>query len=65
MHSLRAGYLQTQLLLCQDPEILVKTAIIAGWVPYGKAQRAYIKASLRASLVCNKLWEAIENVRII
>ena len=47
-HSLRSGYLCTALLNTNDDlesrtAVLERTAIVAGWVPGGKAQMRYVK----------------------
>ena len=41
--------------------VLEKAALVAGWVPLGKAQMAYVKSHMKATIVCNQMHgEAID-----
>ena len=59
-HSLRSGHICSCLLFTgSDTEkkasVLELTAIVAGWKPYGKAQRRYIKAVAERTIVSSRL----------
>lgn len=36
-------------------DILIKTAVVAGWQPLGKAQIGYLHNCIRRTIICNKL----------
>ena len=59
-HSFRSGFICSSLLLAgKDPaqqgSVLDHTAFIAGWQPYGKAQKRYIKSVAEVMIVASRL----------
>ena len=59
-HSFRSGFICSSLLLAgRDPaqqgSVLDHTAFIAGWVPYGKAQKRYVKTVAEVMIVASRL----------
>ena len=59
-HSFRSGFICSSLLLAgRDPaqqgSVLDHTAFIAGWVPYGRAQKRYVKSVAEVMIVASRL----------
>ena len=59
-HSFRSGFICSSLLLAgRDPaqqgSVLDHTAFVAGWVPYGRAQKRYIKSVAEVMIVASRL----------
>ena len=59
-HSFRSGFICSSLLLAgKDPgqqgSVLDHTAFVAGWVPYGRAQKRYVKSVAEVMIVASRL----------
>ena len=59
-HSFRSGFICSSLLLAgKDPgqqgSVLDHTAFVAGWIPYGRAQKRYVKSVAEVMIVASRL----------